>query len=120
MIPTPYGQRILIDVLGDEPQEGSAIVLPEGRGHGIDQELKRVKVVQLGTGMVDNNGNRVPFDVQIGDTLLVEPQYMAKFRVGGKEYTIMNEAHIVVIIGRGVKQQLDGKAKKNGKSTRKT
>ncbi|WPC76330.1 MULTISPECIES: co-chaperone GroES [Vibrio] len=56
------------------------------------------KVLAVGKGRVLNNGERVPMDVAVGDTILFNDGYGVKEeKIDGKEYVILSESDVLAI-----------------------
>ena len=55
-------------------------------------------VVALGTGKVDENGKKVPFEVKKGDRVLVSKYGGTEIKLDGKEYKILNADDVLAIL----------------------
>jgi chaperonin GroES len=55
-------------------------------------------VVALGTGKVDDNGKKVPFEVKKGDRILVSKYGGTEIKLNGKEYKILNADDVLAIL----------------------
>ena len=53
----------------------------------------------LGTGKLDDNGKKIPFNVKKGDIVLMPKYGGTEVKVDGKEYLIMREEDILAVIG---------------------
>ena len=53
----------------------------------------------LGTGKKDDDGNALPFDVKVGDTVLTSKYGGTDIKLDGKEYKILNSDDILAVIG---------------------
>jgi chaperonin GroES len=51
------------------------------------------------TGKIDDNGKKIPFNVKVGDVVLMPKYGGTEVKVEGKEYQIMREADILAVIG---------------------
>ena len=76
---TKKGGIIIPDTAKEKPQEG--------------------KVVALGTGKLDDNGQKVEFTVKSGDKVLISKYGGTEIKVDGESYLIMREDDILGIIG---------------------
>jgi chaperonin GroES len=56
-------------------------------------------VVALGTGKLDDDGKKVPFDVKVGDLILTNKYGGTDIKIDGKEFKILNSDDILAIIG---------------------
>ena len=57
------------------------------------------KVVAVGTGKIDDDGKKIPFNVKKGDLVLMPKYGGTEVKIGGKEYQIVREEDILGIIG---------------------
>ena len=62
----PLEDRIVIQQQAAETTTASGLVLPDT----ATEKPQEGKVVAVGPGRVDDNGNRVPMDVKIGDVVI--------------------------------------------------
>jgi chaperonin GroES len=92
----PLGDRVLIDPVSKEDsniKSNSGIIIPET----IDQkQTNKGKVIAIGDGKYDNNGNFIPMNLKKGDKVMF--QWGDKIEVDEKEYFIVSEENILAII----------------------
>ena len=62
----PLGDRVLVQAVEEKEQIRGGIVIPDA----AKEKPQQAKVIALGTGKVDEDGKRVPFDVKVGDIVL--------------------------------------------------
>ena len=55
-------------------------------------------VVALGTGKMDDKGKKVPFEVRMGDRVLVAKYGGTEIKLGGKEYGILHSNDVLAVI----------------------
>lgn len=91
----PLGDRVLVEpVKDDEQQVKGGIIIPDT----AKEKPQQGKVIALGTGKLDDDGKKVPFNVKKGDTVLM-PQYGGQqIKIDDKEYNIMREDDILAVI----------------------
>ncbi len=91
----PLDDRVLIEPISNEEKTKSGIVLPET----ADKEKpEQGKVVAVGSGRIDSNGNRIPMSVKKGDIVLFTEYGPNKVKIKNKEYLIAKEEDILAII----------------------
>lgn len=90
----PIGDRIVIKYISDElKQNSSGIIIPDT----VDKkQTDRGKVVAVGEGKYDNNGNLIPMSIKKGDIVIF--QWGDKIEHEGEEYFIVNEGNILAVI----------------------
>ena len=91
----PLGERVLVEPLKDEEVQKGGIIIPDS----AKEKPQEGKVIAVGTGRVDENGKKVPFNVKKGDIVLMPKYGGTEVKVGGKEYQIMREDDILAIVG---------------------
>ena len=90
----PIGGYILVEPQ-DEQITTSGIVLPDT----VDKEKpQRGKVIALGTGKLNDKGDKMPFSVKVGDKIMFKKYSPDEIEVDDKEYLIMEESDILAII----------------------
>ena len=91
----PLGERVLVEPITEEEQTKGGIIIPDT----AKEKPQQGKVIAVGTGKIDDNGKKVPFNVKKGDTVLM-PQYGGQtVKLDDKEYQIMREDDILAIVG---------------------
>ena len=57
------------------------------------------QVIALGTGRTDDNGDKVPFEVSVGDIVLTNKYGGTEIKIDGVEYKILNQDDILAVVG---------------------
>lgn len=90
----PIGDKVVVEVI-DEPQTtASGIVLPDS----AKEKSQRGKVIAVGSGKLLDNGERVPLEVKVGDTIVFAKYGGTEINVGGKELMILSQRDIHAIV----------------------
>lgn len=93
---TPLGDRVLIKIeeqKGGTETSASGIIIPAGNQ---EKQADRGKVIAVGEGRVDNNGDLVKPKVKVGDEVVF--QWGDKLTIDGEDYYIVSESSIHAII----------------------
>ena len=90
----PLGDRVLVEPIEEAEVKKGGIIIPDS----AKEKPQESKVVALGTGKVDDDGKKVPFEVKKGDTVLVSKYGGTEIKLDGKEYKIMNSDDILAIL----------------------
>lgn len=91
----PLGDKVVIKVLEGEMKTKSGIVLPDT----AKEKPQEGEVVAVGTGKVLENGQRVAFDVKVGDKVIFSKYAGTEVKFEGQEYLIVSaERDILAII----------------------
>ena len=91
----PLGERVLVEPVKEEEAVKGGIIIPDS----AKEKPQEAKVVAVGTGKLDENGKKVPFNVKVGDIVLMPKYGGTEVKVDGKEYQIMREDDILAVIG---------------------
>ena len=91
----PLGDRVLIKPIGREEMTKSGIVLPDT----AKEKPQRGTVVAVGAGRVDDDGERIPVDVEIGNEVLFAKYAGTEFKLEDDELLILAEKDILAVIG---------------------
>jgi chaperonin GroES len=91
----PLGDRVLVEAIEEKEQIKGGIVIPDS----AKEKPQEAKVVALGTGKIDDNGKKVPFDVKVGDIVLTSKYGGTDVKYDGKEYKILSSSDIQAIVG---------------------
>jgi len=91
----PLGDRIIVEpVEQEETIAGGMLVLPET----AKEKPQQGKVLAVGAGRRDEDGDRIPMDVEVGNTVLFAKYAGTEIKLSGKKLLIMKEADILGIL----------------------
>ncbi len=91
----PLGDRVLVQAIEVGEQIKGGILIPDA----AKEKPQEAKVIALGTGKVDEKGNRVAFDVKVGDIVLTSKYGGTEVKYDDQEYKILNASDILAVIG---------------------
>ena len=91
----PLGDRILVKRLEAEEVAKGGIIIPDSAKEKPQEGI----VVALGEGRKTKSGTRIPFEVKIGDRVMIEKYTGSEVTLGDDEYTIISEDGVLAIIG---------------------
>jgi len=91
----PLGDRVLVEAVEETEVVKGGIVIPDSAKEKPQEAL----VVALGTGGKDDDGKDIPFEVSVGDTVLMSKYGGTEIKVDDKEYKILNASDILAIVG---------------------
>ena len=87
----PLGDRLIVEVLEEEETTSSGIVLPDT----AKEKPQRGRVLAVGPGPRDDNGNFVAMDLEEGDEVVFSKYGGTEIKVGVDEYLILRESDIL-------------------------
>ena len=91
---TPLHDRVAIKPMDQEEKTLGGIIIPDTAKEKPMQE----KVIAVGKGTKDKDGNLIPLDVKVGDKVLYGKWGGTEVKVNGQEFIIMKESDIMGII----------------------
>jgi chaperonin GroES len=103
----PLGDRLIVEVLDEEQETVSGIVLPDT----AKEKPQRGRVLAVGPGSRDDDGKFVPMDLAEGDEIVFSKYGGTEIRVGTDEVLILRESDVlakVVHTGGKGKRKLAG------------
>ena len=92
---TPLEDRILVQVLEAETQTASGLVIPDS----AKERPQEAKVLAVGAGRFDDQGNRIPVDVKEGDTVVFSRYGGTEIKYEGEGYLILSARDVLAVVG---------------------
>ena len=90
----PLGDRVLVEALEVKEQIKGGILIPDS----AKEKPQEAKVVALGTGKTDEKGNKILFDVKVGDIIIISKYGGTEIKYDDKEYKILNSDDIQAVL----------------------
>ena len=91
----PLHDRVLVRRVEAEEKTAGGIIIPDS----AKEKPAEGEVVAVGEGTRDDDGDRIPLDVKVGDRVLFGKWSGTEVKVGGEDLLIMKESDILGIIG---------------------
>lgn len=91
----PLGDRLVVKPAGREEMTASGIVLPDT----AKEKPQRGTIVAAGEGRRDDDGDRIPMDVKVGDEVLFAKYAGTEFKLDDQDLLILSEKDILAVIG---------------------
>ena len=105
----PLGDRLIVEVLDEEETTVSGIVLPDT----AKEKPQRGKVLAVGPGARDEDGDYIKMDVEVGDEVIFSKYGGTEIKVDNNDVLILRESDVlakVVTTGSKGKKKLAGAA----------
>ncbi|MBI4993690.1 co-chaperone GroES [Candidatus Wolfebacteria bacterium] len=91
----PLSNHLFIESIEEEKKTQSGIVLPEN----VEKEKPvKGKIVAVGTGKINEKGERIPMSVKVGDMVLFKKYGPDEIEIEGKKYLVGDEDDILAIL----------------------
>jgi chaperonin GroES len=92
----PLGDRLIVKAVEEETVV-SGIVLPDT----AKEKPNKGKVLAVGDGKLDDNGQRVPLDVSEGDEVLYSKYGGTEIVVEGEDLLVLRESDVLAKVVQG-------------------
>jgi chaperonin GroES len=90
----PIGDRVLVEHLEEKEQVRGGIIIPDS----AKEKPQEAKVIALGTGKKNDDGKVTPFEVKVGDRVLISKYGGTEVKLDEKKYTLVREDDILGVI----------------------
>ncbi len=91
----PLEDRIVIKSLEAEQTTASGLVIPDT----AKEKPQEGEVLAVGPGRIDDHGNRVPLDVNVGDRVIFSKYGGTEVKHAGEEYLILSARDVLAVVG---------------------
>ena len=85
------GTNLLVEVDVEESKTAGGILLPDT----AQKKSQKGTVIAIGSGKVLDNGERLPFEVAVGDRVLFAKYSGVDIEEGGKKFLLLSERDIL-------------------------
>ncbi len=92
----PLEDRIVVQPLDAETTTASGLVIPDT----AKEKPQEGVVLAVGPGRIDDNGNRVPLDVAVGDRVLYSKYGGTEVKFGADEYLVLSARDVLAVVVR--------------------
>ena len=92
----PLEDRIVISHLDAEQTTASGLVIPDT----AKEKPQEGEVLSVGPGRIDDNGNRVPLDVAVGDRVIYSKYGGTEVKVQGEDYLVLSARDVLAVVVR--------------------
>ena len=90
----PLHDRVVVTRIDAEEKTTGGIIIPDT----AKEKPQEGRVVAIGPGGRDENGNLIPIDVKVGDRILFGKWSGTEVKIDGVEYLIMKESDIMGVL----------------------
>jgi chaperonin GroES len=90
----PLQDRIIVQRVSAAEQKAGSIIIPDS----AKEKPQQAKVVAVGNGKRQENGEVIALDVKAGDTILVGKYSGHEVSIDGEDYVILREDEVLAVI----------------------
>jgi chaperonin GroES len=90
----PLEDRVVVQANEAETTTASGLVIPDT----AKEKPQEGTVVAVGPGRIDDNGNRVPLDVTVGDVVIYSKYGGTEVKYAGEEYLVLSARDLLAVV----------------------
>ena len=90
----PLEDRIVVRPLDAEQVTASGLVIPDT----AKEKPQEAEVIAVGPGRFNDDGDRIPVDIKVGDKVIFSKYGGTELKYGGKEYLVLSARDVLAII----------------------
>ncbi len=90
----PLGDRVLVEPVEEKEVKKGGIIIPDTAKEKPQEGIVRA----LGTGKLDEDGKRIPFEVKVGDRVLFSKYGGTEIKIDDKEYKLLSSDDLLAIL----------------------
>ena len=91
----PLHDRVLVRRVEAEAKTAGGIIIPDS----AQEKPSEGEIIAVGEGARDDDGDRIPLDVKVGDRVLFGKWSGTEVKINGEDLLIMKESDILGIMG---------------------
>ncbi len=92
----PLEDRIVIKQVEAEQTTASGLVIPDT----AKEKPQEGEVVAVGPGRIDDNGNRIPLDISVGDKVIYSKYGGTEVKYGGEDLLVLSARDVLAVVVR--------------------
>jgi chaperonin GroES len=92
----PLEDRIVIKQVEAETTTASGLVIPDT----AKEKPQEGDVVAVGPGRIDDNGNRVPLDIAVGDKVISSKYGGTEVKYDGEDLLVLSARDVLAVVVR--------------------
>ncbi len=90
----PLEDRVVVQANEAETTTASGIVIPDT----AKEKPQEGTVLAVGPGRIDDNGQRIPIDVEVGDVVLYSKYGGTEVRYHGEDYLVLSARDVLAVV----------------------
>src|SRR5512139_3389635 len=91
----PLSDRVVVEPLEQEERTESGLFIPET----AKEKPQKGTILAVGEGRRDDDGNRIPMDVEVGQVILFAKYGGTEIKLDNKKLLILKESDILAVVG---------------------
>jgi chaperonin GroES len=91
----PLHDRVVVRRIEADQKTAGGIIIPDS----AQEKPSEGEIIAVGEGARDDDGDRIPLDVKVGDRVLFGKWSGTEVKINGEDLLIMKESDIMGVIG---------------------
>jgi len=91
----PLGDRVIVKAATKEEMSKGGILLPDT---GNKERPEQGEVIAVGPGKLNEQGNRMPMNVKVGDKVMFKKYAPDEIKLDGQEYLVLAESDLMAVV----------------------
>ncbi|HUG51380.1 MAG: co-chaperone GroES [Terrimesophilobacter sp.] len=92
----PLEDRIVVKQVDAEETTASGLVIPDT----AKEKPQEGEVLAVGPGRIDDNGNRVPLDIVVGDKVIYSKYGGTEVKYSGEDLLVLSARDVLAVVVR--------------------
>ncbi len=92
----PLHDRVLVRRVEEEQKTAGGIIIPDT----AQEKPLEAEVVAVGDGRRNDEGERLPLEVEVGDRVLISKYGGSDVKIDGVDHVIMREDDVLAVLGK--------------------
>ncbi len=92
----PLEDRIVVKQVEAEQKTASGLVIPDT----AKEKPQEGEVLAVGPGRIDDNGNRIPLDIAVGDKVIYSKYGGTEVKYDGEELLVLSARDVLAVVVR--------------------
>ena len=92
----PLHDRIALKAMASEEKTTGGIIIPDN----AQEKSMQGKVLAVGNGARDMNGNIIPLEIKVGDVVMYGKWGGTEIKIDGQDIVIMKESDVIGILSK--------------------
>ena len=92
---SPMADRVVVEPLTETEEMRGGLYIPDT----AKEKPQQGTIVAVGPGRFNDDGDRIPMEVKVGDKVLYGKYAGSEVSIGGNDYLIVKESDVLAVLG---------------------
>ena len=90
----PLADRVLVRRIEEQETKRGGIIIPDT----AKEKPQEGEVLAVGPGRIDDNGKRIPLDINVGDVVIYSKYGGTEVKYSGEDYLILSARDVLAVV----------------------